>query len=309
MRLALLYVGVDAADFLIVDAFPGASPLPAYSHTAELRLGEYSADGNRLSRDDARRLEAFASGVINIANDKGVEEFLGFATSAFADVAGGAEMFASIRERTGIEIRTLTEENEARLIFLATHRWCGWSSGRLLTLTIGRASLGIAAGANEEPDVALSLRLGTGPLTRDWLTSDPPSDDEVRVLRRHIRAEIARRVGDITRDRRPSRVVASHEMSAQLALLSGAERPADGLYRPWLVSHHDVQELSTRLAQMTDKQRRRLPGVSGRYTRELVTGALIADATLDLFGLRTIEVCPWGLREGVILRRLDVLAS
>ena len=46
-------------------------------------------------------------------------------------------------------------------------------------LDIGGGSLEIAAGMDEEPDVAISLPLGAGRLTRDWLTGDPPSADEV----------------------------------------------------------------------------------------------------------------------------------
>jgi exopolyphosphatase/guanosine-5'-triphosphate,3'-diphosphate pyrophosphatase len=30
---------------------------------------------------------------------------------------------------------------------------------------------------------------------------------------------------------------------------------------------------------------------------------------MDLFGVDTLEVCPWALREGVILRRLDHLPT
>ena len=36
-------------------------------------------------------------------------------------------------------------------------------------------------------------------------------------------------------------------------------------------------------------------------------GALVAEATLDLLKVDQVEICPWALREGVILRRLESL--
>src|SRR5206468_3019007 len=81
---------------------------------------------------------------------------------------------------------------EARLTFLAVRRWFGWSSGKVLMLDIGGGSLEIALGIDEVPDVTISLPLGAGRLTRDWLIGDPPSADETRQLRRHVRAAARR---------------------------------------------------------------------------------------------------------------------
>jgi exopolyphosphatase / guanosine-5'-triphosphate,3'-diphosphate pyrophosphatase len=41
----------------------------------------------------------------------------------------------------------------------------------------------------------------------------------------------------------------------------------------------------------------------------LLAGAVVADVTMRRLGLDTLEICPWALREGVILRRLDILES
>lgn len=62
-----------------------------------------------------------------------------------------------------------------------------------------------------------------------------------------------------------------------------------------------------RLAGMPADERSRLPGVSEGRSRQLLAGALVAEAAMDLFGVETLEICPWALREGVILRRLDHL--
>ena len=51
-----------------------------------------------------------------------------------------------------------------------------------------------------------------------------------------------------------------------------------------------------------------LPGVSPSRTHQIVPGALVAEACMDIFDLTELEICPWALREGVILERLDQIS-
>lgn len=307
MRLGVLDVGSNTVHMLVVDAHPGARPLPAFSHKVELRLAAQLEDGNRLSEDGAKRLEEIVAESFRIAEDKGVEDFLAFATSAVRDAVNGEEVLAGIAERTGIETRVLSGESEARLTFLAARRWFGWSSGRLLLFDIGGGSLEMATGQDEEPEVAMSLPLGAGRLTRDWFSDDPPPADEVRALRRHVRAEIARHAGKFLRSGGADHAVGTSKTFRQLARIAGAAPSSEGFYVKRFLKHSDVSLWAERLAAMTRDERARLPGVSEGRAGQMVAGAIVADAVMDLMGAERLEICPWALREGVILKRLDTL--
>src|ERR1700730_13093848 len=309
MRLGVLDVGSNTVHFLVVDAYQGARPTPVFSHKAELRLGDHLEDGNQLSQRCETQLRAFIREAQRIAEDKGVEEMLAFATSAVRDAANGDEVLARIRGETHAEIQVLPGIDESRLTFLAARRWFGWSSGKVLMLDIGGGSLEIASRGDEEPDVAISLPLGAGRLTRDWFTGDPPPTAEIRQLRKHVRTEIARRAGEVMRDGRPDRAVATSKTFRQLARIAGAAPSSEGFYVRRLVSHADVTGLAERLATMNVQQRSDLPGVSHGRAPQLVAGAIVADAAMDLFGLAELEICPWALREGGILRGLGALAQ
>ena len=307
MRLGVLDVGSNTVHLLVVDAYQGARPVPAYSHKAELRLGDHLDSNNCLSQDCAVQLRAFVDEALGVAEDKGVQQLRAFATSAVRDAANGDELLAKIQAETKVDIRVLSGADESRLTFLAARRWFGWSSGRLLMLDIGGGSLEIASGVDEEPGVAVSLPLGAGRLTRDWLAGDPPSRDEVRRLRRHVRAEIAATAGTVMRDGRPNHAVATSKTFRQLARIAGAAPSSDGPYIRRILHHADVTALAERLAGTSAADRAQLPGVSRGRAPQLAAGAIVADAAMDLFGLPELEICPWALREGVILRRLDVL--
>jgi exopolyphosphatase/guanosine-5'-triphosphate,3'-diphosphate pyrophosphatase len=307
MRLGVLDVGSNTVHLLVVDAHQGARPVPAFSHKAELRLGDHLDAENCLTEDCAVQLRDFVDEALRIAEDKGVQEFLAFATSAVRDAANGLELLGQIQQETAVDIKVLPGPDESRLTFLAARRWFGWSSGRLLMLDIGGGSLEIASGVDEEPSVAVSLPLGAGRLTRDWLGGDPPSADEVRQLRKHVRAEIAATAGTVMRDGRPDHSVATSKTFRQLARIAGAAPSSDGPYVRRFLRHADVTALADRLSRTSAAERMKLPGVSRGRAPQLAAGAIIADATMDLFDLPELEVCPWALREGVILRRLDAL--
>jgi exopolyphosphatase / guanosine-5'-triphosphate,3'-diphosphate pyrophosphatase len=124
-----------------------------------------------------------------------------------------------------------------------------------------------------------------------------------------VRAEIARHTGGMLRHGPPDQVVGTSKTFRQLARIAGAAPSGEGPYVTRTLRHADVAALAERLPKMAQADRVKLPGVSASRVAQLPAGAVIADAILDLLGVDQIELCPWALREGVILRRLDMLAQ
>jgi exopolyphosphatase / guanosine-5'-triphosphate,3'-diphosphate pyrophosphatase len=309
MRLGVLDVGSNTVHLLVVDAHQGARPLPAFSHKEELHLTDCLDEQNRLTSDCAGRLLKFVNEALQIAEDKGVQELLAFGTSAVRDAANSEELLAWIEAESNVRIEVLPGTEESRLTFLAARRWLGWSAGRLLLLDIGGGSLEIASGQDEDPSVAVSLPLGANRLTREWFTSDPPTREEVRSLRKHVRVEIAAAASAVRSAGIPDHRVATSKTFRQLARIAGAAPSSEGPYVKRVLRHPDVTELADRLPRMTIEARAQLSGVSMIRAPQLAAGAIVADAAMDLFQVPELEVCPWALREGVILRRLAGLAS
>jgi exopolyphosphatase/guanosine-5'-triphosphate,3'-diphosphate pyrophosphatase len=163
----------------------------------------------------------------------------------------------------------------------------------------------IAAGADEWPDVAWSLPLGAARLAAQWFRSGPPDDDSVRALRRQIRADIARGAGNLLRAGRPDHAVATSKTFRSLARICGAAPSDAGPLVSRVLSADTLSEWIPKLIAMTPEALQELPGVSPSRTHQIVPGALVADAVMDIFALSELEICPWALREGVILERID----
>ncbi|SNQ50051.1 conserved hypothetical protein [Frankia canadensis] len=310
MRLGVIDIGSNTVHLLVVDAHRGGQPQPAASVRVPLRLVELlEADGS-LGPEGEQALTACVLDMRQQADALGVHDLAAFATSALREASNGEQVLDRVKGATGVAIGMLSGEEEARLTFLAVRRWFGWSAGRLLALDIGGGSLEIGAGMHEDPEVVASLPLGASRLTRDWLAAgDPPKRGELAELRRYVRAQIAPVVGTIYHLGEHTRAVATSKTFRSLARIAGAEPYSRGPYTRRVLRRDDVAEVVARLARMPAQERAALPGVSASRAGQLLAGAVVAAEALDLFSVEEAEICPWALREGVILRRLDWLTS
>jgi exopolyphosphatase/guanosine-5'-triphosphate,3'-diphosphate pyrophosphatase len=308
MRLGVLDIGSNTGHLLVVDAHRGAAPLPAYSYKEPLQLAEHLEEGD-LTPSGVKALTKFVADAVVVAEDKGAQDMLGFATSAVRDARNCDAVLDHVADETGVRIAVLPGDDEARLTFLAVRRWFGWSAGRLAVFDIGGGSLEIAGGSDEEPDVAWSIPLGAARLARDYFRDGTPDEQGIRVLRKKIRADIAEDAGRLLRGRPPDVAAATSKTFRSLARICGAAPSGDGPLVDRALALADLQERIPRLVTMDPDDLAALPGVSPSRTHQIVPGALVAEAVMDIFDLVELQICPWALREGVILQRLDQLSD
>jgi exopolyphosphatase/guanosine-5'-triphosphate,3'-diphosphate pyrophosphatase len=303
MRLGVLDVGSNTVHLLVVDAYPGAHPLPAFSHKAELHLAEHLDDAGQITPAGHAALLATVQDALRVAEDQGCEEVLGFATSAIREAPNGEAVLDDVRTRTGADLQVLSGQDEARLTFLAVRRWFGWSSGRLLVLDIGGGSLEIGAGGDEEPAVAVSLPLGAGRLTRERLRRDPPTPAEVSALESYVESALDTR--ELDKVETFDRAAATSKTFRTLARLAGAPPSGEGLWAPRELTRTGLHQVRSFIQRIPSSGLAELDGVSPRRAHQLLAGAVVAEAAMNRLNIDTLHICPWALREGVILRRLD----
>lgn len=308
MRLGVLDVGSNTVHLLVVDAHHGAHPWPAFSEKAELRLAEKIGADGELSAAGADALVAAAKKARDSAAAHGTDDLLAFATSAVRDATNSAEVLRRVREETGVDLQVLSGEAEAIMTFLAVRRWFGWSAGRLLVLDIGGGSLEIASGIDEEPDIALSLPLGAGRLTRERLHGDPPPAAEIEKLCEYVRRTVLEATGPV-REAGWDKAVVTSKTFRTLARLAGAAPASAGHRHPRMLTRTGLHQVLSFVRRMPATALAEIDGVSGSRAHQLIAGAVVAETAMECLGIDEVQLCPWALREGVILRRLEVLES
>lgn len=307
MRLGVLDVGSNTVHLLVVDAHRGAHPMPMSSEKSVLRLTEQMYVDGAVPREGADQLIRTVRDAVDSASAMGCEDLMAFATSAVRDASNAAAVLTRVLAETGVELEVLSGEQEAILTFLAVRRWCGWSAGRLLMLDIGGGSLEIASGIDEEPDVAVSLPLGAGRLTRSWLAHDPPRRRELAGLHDHIVEQLEGPARMLSTAGAPDRVVGTSKTFRSLARLTGAAPSSAGLRARRTLTDAGLRQVIAFISRMSADDLAELEGVSASRSHQLVAGALVAQAAMRALGVAELDLCPWALREGVILRRLDWL--
>jgi exopolyphosphatase/guanosine-5'-triphosphate,3'-diphosphate pyrophosphatase len=305
VRLGVLDVGSNTVHLLVVDAHRGGHPTPMSSTKSSLRLAEAIDDSGRLTRRGADKLVDTVDEFAKIAISSGCAELMAFATSAVRDAKNSEEVLAQVRSQTGVNLQVLTGVDESRLTFLAVRRWYGWSAGRIINLDIGGGSLELSTGVDEVPDVALSLPLGAGRLTREWLPDDPPGRRRVAMLRDWLDTELTQAGKAVLKAGVPDLAVGSSKTFRSLARLTGAAPSAEGPRAKRTLTANGLRQLIAFISRMTTADRAELEGVSAERAPQIVAGALVAEASMRAMSLESVDICPWALREGVILRRLD----
>ena len=104
---------------------------------------------------------------------------------------------------------------------------------------------------------------------------------------------------------KPDLAVGTSKTFRSLARLTGAAPSGAGPRVKRTLTTNGLRQLISFISRMTREDRAELEGVSADRAGQIVAGALVAEATMRNLGVDTLEICPWALREGVILRRLD----
>ncbi len=301
MRLGVLDVGSNTVHLQIVDTSPGARPNPTFNYKEELKLTQYISEDNLVSDEGIEKLRSSIKRAIEQSASVQTQELLPFATSALREASNGEEIINSINKDFKIDLQVLSGEEEAKLTFLAARRWFGWSSGRLLVIDIGGGSLEMAVGVDESPEIATSLPLGAARLTKDFLRGNPYTDKSIRALRDHIEDKLEQILPSLVKHQDTDRAIATSKTLRTLARLSGDWFDGSGKN----ITVEAIRKISAKLSEMDEATRAKLPGVSENRASQIVAGAFVAESVMRNLDIKELEICPWALREGVVLKWMD----
>ncbi|HEX2298674.1 MAG TPA: hypothetical protein VHH34_09185 [Pseudonocardiaceae bacterium] len=301
--MGVLDAGSNTVRLEIADAV-GAVPLPVHTAKYRLRLAEHIDPCGRLPDKAIRRLSDAVAAARTEAAEWGVKDPIAFATAIVRDAPNRDQVLQAVQERAGLELAVMSGQREAELTFQAARAWMGWRAGPMVVFDIGGGSLEVAFGRTGLPDFATSTPLGAGRLTREHFgRKDPPPPKAVKALRRQVRHQL-RDVADRIRWEAPLTAVGTSRTFQQLARLSGAPPASRGPYVPRRLHRADLRQAVRTLEAMPAADRAHLPGITHARARQALAGSLVAHTAMKLMNIDHLTVCPWALRDGVLLDHL-----
>ena len=305
MLLGVLDIGSCSAQLQVFEVRPGGPPVPTHTVKEPTLLGEAFDPDGAINPAGVDRVITAANRAMGAAGRLGVEQLYVFTTSAVRDAANRDLVLDRVEAEAGVRPQFLTGVDEGRLTYLAVHQWYGWSAGRQLILDIGGGSMEIVFGRDAEPELSASLPLGAGRLTRAFLPDDPPARDQLAALDVHVRETLREVAGQLLGGGVPDRVIGTSRTFKQLARLSGSPAQREGPFVRRSVTAADLDALVPQLAGLRARKRARLQGVSRSRSRQILAGAVVARAAMKVLNVDCVDVCPWALREGIVLHHLQ----
>jgi len=297
-----LDVGSNSVKLQVVDAAAGRAPLPVQAFKDQGRLSERGTSGGEIGHQAMNRLVSAISRAKDVADQQDVDELFAFATEAIRAAPNRELVCRRIASATGVDLHVCSGEEEARFGFLAARRWFGWSAGRLLYLELGGGSLQIAFGHGEEPDFAASVPLGVGELSRRFLRHKELDTTGVTQLGDYVRDGLDEIEERLRWEGSPASAVASGRTFKRLAGVAGAAADAgEGVGAGRAIGRQALKKWLRRTIAAGDLNGDTDPARS----RHRFAGAVVADELMGALDIDRLHLCPWAVREGLMLRRGD----
>ena len=303
-RIAAIDVGSNSIRQIIADVSADGAIDVVDEMKAHPRLGRGLALQGALSVESMEAAVDALVRMATLARQLGAHRIDAVATSAVRE-AENAELFiARVKQATGLKLRVLTGEDEARLSFRSALAHFDLAKGRSVIVDIGGGSLELSLSAGGVIDRLTSLPLGAIRLTERFAPAEGPR--KLARLRKEARRAVKRILS--RRDWQAARVIGSGGTFTNLA---GIHLSRQGIQSAksvhgTVIPREDVEHILETLAAMTEDERGSTPGLNAERADIIVAGVAVVAEVLARVEAREVIVSRYGIREGLLLEAARV---
>jgi exopolyphosphatase/guanosine-5'-triphosphate,3'-diphosphate pyrophosphatase len=302
VRVAVVDIGTNSTRLLIADVTADGCLTQLLKESTVTRLGEGVDATGRLAEQPMQRVFDTLSRYLAQIHEHGVAATTAVLTSAVRDAANGAEFAAEVRERFGLDARTIDGDEEAALTFAGATSERAADHREIVVVDIGGGSTELVTGRDGEVDFHVSTQAGVVRQTERHLHDDPPPPEGLQALAAETQAIFTNAVPQELRER----VQAAIAVAGTATSCAAIELELDP-YDPERVHGHVLtlgtcEMLLARLAQMTDDERREVVGLHPDRAPVIVAGTAMLVEVLRAFGLDEVEVSEHDILRGAALR-------
>jgi exopolyphosphatase/guanosine-5'-triphosphate,3'-diphosphate pyrophosphatase len=301
MRAAVVDIGTNSTRLLIADVADGSlSELERRSVVT--RLGEGVDATGALGDEPQRRVFAVLESYAEAIEAHDCDARTAVMTSAVRDASNGAQFAATVRDRYGLEGRTLSGDEEARFTFLgASASPAADREHPMVVIDIGGGSTELVVGRAGDVSFHTSTQVGVVRHTERHLHTDPPRADELDALAGDAGPRFEEAVPEQERSSVRS-AIAVAGTATQCAAIDLALDPYDAdRVEGHLLTMETLRGLLERLASVTLEERKSVRGLDPARAPTIVAGVVVLSEALRAFGLEETRVSERDILWGVAL--------
>jgi exopolyphosphatase / guanosine-5'-triphosphate,3'-diphosphate pyrophosphatase len=299
VRVAVVDIGTNSTRLLVVEIEDGRVVDELARRSEVTRLGQGVDASGRLAEEAMGRVFAVLDEYKQAIDDAHVDRAVAVLTSAVRDAANGAEFTRTVRERYGLDARTIEGDEEARLTFLgATSERDASDRTPLVVIDIGGGSTELVVGAGREVEFHVSTQAGVVRQTERHIPDDPPPRDQIDALATEVRKIIEDAVPNDLRQR-PQAAVAVAGTATSLAAIDQELDPYDpAKVHGYVLPADECRVLLDRLAAVPLEERRKVTGLHPDRAPTIVAGVVILLQVLEAFHLDRVEISEHDILRG-----------
>lgn len=295
-RVASIDIGTNSVRVLLAEVGPAGALRTRLRQGTITRLGQGMVATGAISDEACARTIEAVRNFVEEAEYGGAQDIVITGTSAFREASNGASVAMAIGEAVGYDVRILSGEEEARMVYSAV---AGARSGPCVVIDIGGGSTEVIAHDRDAWWVR-SMQLGAVSATEQFLAVDPPTEEEHAALREHVEGALTRHLAGFQPPAGAQVFGVGGTVTALAAVHKGLVRydPAaiEGEVIP-LVRMRDIAETLWRIP-LGDRQT--IPGVNTGRADIILAGSTILLALLARLGVQSLTASTRGLRYGIL---------
>jgi exopolyphosphatase / guanosine-5'-triphosphate,3'-diphosphate pyrophosphatase len=300
--LAAIDIGTNSIKLLVANVEDDGALEVVVREKSMVRLGSETLRTGRLSPEAIEAGVSTVEHLAKIASGSGAEVVRAVATCAVREASNSDEFVAAARKRTGLTVDVISGEEEARLINLAVRSEFPASNDPLFLVDIGGGSTELVVSNGSRVLLTESLPLGVVRLADRFGRNDPPSEGDVRQMKKSIRTA-AKRAAQAVRKKGFKTCVGSSGTIQSLSLVHEAavlgREPNPTGHRT--LTRSALKKVNRILQGTNVKEKLRVPGLDPRRRDIAVPGGVLLSWILKRTGADAIVVGERGLREGLLL--------
>jgi exopolyphosphatase/guanosine-5'-triphosphate,3'-diphosphate pyrophosphatase len=299
---AFLDIGTNSIRFLLVRINPNHSYTIINDEKEVIRLGEDEFIDQFLRREAMQRAALVCKQFIDMAEAYGANPIQAIATSATREAKNKKEFLHYLYEETGLDVRTVSGKEEARLIYSGVSSGINLKNNLALFIDIGGGSTEVIIGDQSQYQYLDSLKLGAIRLTSLFFLPEevgPVPPARYALIQRYVRNAAVRTLQQIRQYRIDLAIGSSGtiENLADIAIQNFYKRPR---IRDDVLRYEHLEQVIDLLLSLSLEERRKIPGINSHRADIIVAGAAILDTILDELEIPEILITGRGLRDGLL---------
>jgi exopolyphosphatase/guanosine-5'-triphosphate,3'-diphosphate pyrophosphatase len=297
MRVAVVDIGSNSIRLLVADVVSSQGVTELERRSTVTRLGHGVDAQGSLSKDAADRTFEVLSGYRKTIDALACERNLAVLTSAVRDAANGHQFSERVRS-LGLDAKVLTGDEEAQLTFLGAmsdREPSGEPSG---VIDIGGGSTEFVVGHDHTPTFHTSLQAGVVRMSERHIHTDPPRAEELQALRADVQQTFAAGLSAPVRASVRRGIAVAGTATSAAAIDQNLDPYDPAKVHGYALRRNTVEDLLSRLASMTENQRRQVRGLHPDRAPTIVAGMILLSEAIAAFDLSAVEVSEHDILRG-----------